>query len=425
MRSNNIQEEHMSDHEKLAIHGGTPVRSEPVPQRKPFSEAELKEVTEALQSDNLFYAGGSKVYNFLDKYRATYGVENVVPSSSGTAALHVALGALNLNPGDEVIVPPVTDMGSIAPIVLCGAVPVFVDIELETFNLDPEEVKKKITDRTRAIMVVHVWGRPARLEEIQEIVKGRDIAIIEDCAESHHVRYKGRLLGTMGDFGCFSFQQSKHITSGDGGATIVNNERYLQKAELFVDKGCDWTKDRVYRKTYAFMAPCYRMTELQGAVLSAQMDKLPRIIEARSKAGGWLASQLQGLPGVVPPPMPDDEYGHGYWGFPLRIVEEELGATRDEFREALLAEGVKTDVWIGKPLYLYDALAKQVSFGDSQWPFKGAGNDQEPYEPGMCPNAEKALSQLCNVVRIHEQISQEELADVAKAIQKVARGLKK
>jgi dTDP-4-amino-4,6-dideoxygalactose transaminase len=410
--------------EQLAIRGGSPVRTEPVPQRKPFDEHELRGLTEALESGSLFYAGGTKVYEFLDKYRKLYGVEGVVPSSSGTAALHVALGALNLNPGDEVIVPPVTDMGSIAPIVLCGAIPVFVDIELDTFNLDPAEVAKKITDRTRAIMVVHVWGRPARIDEIMEIAASRGIPVIEDCAEAHYVRFRGRLLGTIGDFGCFSFQQSKHITSGDGGVTIVNNERYLQRAELFVDKGCDWTKDRVYRKTYAFMAPCYRMTELQGAVLSAQVRKLPELIEARQRAGAWLARELQDLPGVVPPPVPDEESGHGYWGFPLRIVEDELGASRDEFRDALAAEGIKTDVWIGKPLYLYDALAKQISFGESQWPFRGAGNDQPPPAPGLCPNAELALSQLCNVVRIHEQISDEDLVDVATAIKKVARGLK-
>ena len=410
---------------ELAINGGTPVRAEPIPQRVPFGETELREVTEALASGQLFAAGGTKVYGFVEKFKALYGAKGVVPSSSGTAALHVALGALNLNPGDEVIVPPVTDMGSIAPIVLCGAIPVFVDIDLATFNMDPADVARKVTDRTRAIMVVHVWGRPAAIDEIMEIATPRGIPVIEDCAEAHYVHHRGRLLGTIGDFGCFSFQQSKHITCGDGGATIVNNEAYLQRAELFADKGCDWTKDRVYRKTYAFMAPCYRMNELQGAVLSAQVDRLPALIEARQRAGAWLAGELQGLPGVVPPPVPDDVDGHGYWGFPLRVVEEELGATRDEFREALAAEGIKTDVWIGKPLYLYDALAEQVSFGDSHWPFQGAGNDQARYEPGHCPNAELALQQLCNIVRIHEQISDDDLATVATAIRKVAEGIRR
>ena len=232
---------------QLAMNGGSPVRTDWLEPRRSFGAQELQHVTEALESGNLFYAGGTKVYAFLDKFRELFGVEGVVPSSSGTAALHVALGALNLSPGDEVIVPPVTDMGSVAPIVLCGAIPVFADVELETFNLDPADVARKITDRTRAIMVVHVWGRPANLAAIQDLVRDRDIAIVEDCAEAHYVRYRGELLGTMGDFGCFSFQQSKHITSGDGGATIVNRPELLPRAELFVDKGCDWTKDRVYR----------------------------------------------------------------------------------------------------------------------------------------------------------------------------------
>lgn len=406
----------------LAIHGGTPVRSEPLASRKIFDETELRELSEALESGSLFYASGTKVYEFLRKFRELYGVEGVVPSSSGTAALHVALGALDLEPGDEVIVPPVTDMGSVAPIVLSGAIPVFADVELETFNLDPADVERKITDRTRAIMVIHVWGRPARLDEMTALAKDRGIAIIEDGAESHYVRYRGELLGTMGDFGCFSFQQSKHITSGDGGATIVNTERYLERAELFVDKGCDWTEDRLYRKTYAFMAPCYRMTELQGAVLCAQAEKLPGIIEARQRVGGQLAKELADIPGVVPPPAPDDVYGHGYWGFPLRIVEEELGASRDAFSKALGAEGIKTNVWIGKPLYLYDALAKQITFGSSHWPFQGAGNDHPAPSPGLCPNAEKAMSQLCNILRIHEQTTDEELADVVRAVKKVAAG---
>jgi dTDP-4-amino-4,6-dideoxygalactose transaminase len=408
---------------QLAIHGGTPVRTDLLTPRKCFGPEELKEVTEALDSQSLFY--GTKVYAFLDAMRSLYGVAGAVPSTSGTAALHVAVGAINPQPGDEILVSPVTDMGSIAPIILSGAIPVFVDVESGGFNMDPADVAAKITDRTKAIMVIHVWGRPANLDAIKAAIGDRDIAIIEDCAEAHHVRYKGELVGTLGDFGAFSFQQSKHITCGDGGVTLVNRPELLPRASLFVDKGCDWTQDRTYRKTYAFVAPCYRMTELQGAVLIAQVAKLPGIIERRRKAGGWLAQQLQDLPGVVPPPMPDEEYDHGYWGFPLRVIEDELGASRDDFREALVAEGIKSDIWIGKPLYLYDALAQQITMGDSNWPFRGTGReDVPPYAPGLCPNAEKVFTELCNVVRIHEQTSESELRDVATAIRKVARELK-
>ena len=410
--------------EKLAVDGGTPVRSAHLNPRKPFGLEEAKEALEALASGTLFYAGGKKVYQFLDAFRKLYGVPGAVPSTSGTAALHVAVGTVNPEPGDEILVPPVTDMGSIAPIVLSGAIPVFVDVEPETFNLDPKDLARKITDRTRAVMAVHVWGRPANLTAIQAAIKGRNIALIEDCAEAHYVRYQGKLTGTIGDLGAFSFQQSKHITCGDGGVTIVNRPEWLLRAELFVDKGCDWTKDRAYRKTYAFMAPCYRMTELQGAVLSAQVAKLPELVARRRELGGRLARKLQGLVGVHPPPPPDEEYDHGYWGFPLRIVEEELGAGRDEFRKALEAEFIKTDVWIGKPLYLYDALANRITFGKSQWPWRGTGRDIEPYRPGLCPNAEKAMSQLCNIVRIHEQTTDAELEDVARAVIKVAKGLR-
>lgn len=410
--------------DRLAIHGGTPVRSGPLEQRNPFGADERTEVLEALDSGNLFYATGTKVYEFLDLVRTTFGVQHVVPTSSGTAALHVAVGALDVKPGDEIIVPPVTDMGSIAPIVLSGAVPVYVDIDPTTFAMDAADVARKITDRTRAIMVVHVWGRPVDIDAIRTAVNGRDIAIIEDCAEAHYIRYKGQLLGTIGDIGCFSYQQSKHITSGDGGLTIINRDDLAPRAELFVDKGCDWTQDRVYRKTYAFMAPCYRMTELQGAVLKAQMKRLPDLIVARSRNGAWLARELADVAGIAAPPVPDEQFGHGYWGFPLRVIESELGASRNEFREALAAEGIKSDTWIDKPLYLYDALAQHISFGGTGWPFVGAGNDQPRPLAGLCPKAELAMSQLVNINRIHETTTEDELRDVARAVKKVARLLR-
>jgi len=407
--------------EKPALEGGKPVRAEPLPTRKCFGDEELNEIREAIESGGLFYAGGKKVYAFLDEFRKAFGVTGVVPSTSGTAAVHVAVGALDLQPGDEVLVPPVTDMGSVAPILLSGGVPVFVDVDPVTFNIDPADLARKITPRTRAVIVVHVWGRPADLDAVRDAIDGRDIALIEDCAQAHHVRYKGRLCGTIGEMGTFSFQQSKHITSGDGGATIVNRADLLPRAELFVDKGCDWTKDRVYRKTYAFIAPCYRMNELTGAVLLAQVRKLPGIVAARRDRGGRLARMLAGTPGLTPPPPPDETFDHGYWGFPLLIDEKTLGIDRDTFAKALAAEGIRNDVWIGKPLYLYDALRKHITFGTSGWPFTAGGRKAPDYAEGLCPNAESVMKRLVNVVRIHEQLGADDLASAAAAIRKVAR----
>lgn len=413
--------ESLIDNELPALFGGKPVRNKEIAARNPFGKEEEKEVIEALRSGNLFYPTGKKVYQFLEKVKRLFGVERVVASTSGTAAIHVAIGSINIEPGDEIIVPPVTDMGSVAPIILSGGIPVFVDVKPQTFNLDPEDLERKITSRTRAVIVVHTWGRPADLDEIMRVIKDKHILLIEDCAQAHYVMYKGKPVGTFGDFGCFSFQQSKHITCGDGGLTLVNNKEYLQRATLFVDKGCDWTEDRVYRKTYAFIAPCYRMSELQGAVLCAQIDKLPDIIKRRERNGKLLIEKLQDIPGIIPPLPPDDMYGHGFWGFPLRVIEEEIGVSCERFREALKAEGIKNSVWIGKPLYLYEALAQWITFGNSSWPFRGTDRDIKRYTPGLCPNSELVMRQLCNIDRIHENTTEEEIDNVATAIKKLVK----
>ena len=412
-----------ADAETLAIDGGEPVRKDPLPARQPFGPEEAKEIRQALANQNLFYATGKKVYAFVNAFKELYGVKHAVPSTSGTAAIHVAVGTINPEPGDEIIVTPISDMGSVAPIVLSGAIPVFADVEPETFNLDPGDVADKITDRTRAIIAVHCWGRPVDLDAILEIARERDIFVIEDCSQSHYIKYKGRLTGTLGDFGTFSFQQSKHITSGDGGLTLVNREEMAPRAEIYVDKGCDWTEDRRYRKQYAFFAPCYRMTELQGAVLCAQVRKLPDVAERRQTLGSRLAKALSGIEGIHPPPAADETYGHGYWSFPVRVVEEELGASRDEFAKAMEAEGVRGGKWLGRPLYLFDSMMEHITFGKSRWPFVCATRSKPPeYGPGLCPNAEKVMQQLFTV-SLHEGWTEKDIQDVARAARKVASGL--
>jgi perosamine synthetase len=407
--------------ESLAIDGGTPVRTAPFPERRPFGPEEEEQVLQALRSQNLFYPTGKKVYEFLERFRALYGVEHVVPSTSGTSAIHVALGAVDLDPGQEVIVTPISDMGSVAPILLCNCIPVFADVDPDTFNLDPHDVADKITDRTGAIIAVHCWGRPAEMDEICQIARERDIPVIEDCAQSHFVRYKGRLTGTIGQLGAFSFQQSKHMTCGDGGATIVNDEALARRADLYVDKGCDWTPDRKYRLQYAFLAPCYRMTELQGAVLLAQVSKLPRVVRKRTELGDLLTSLISGVPGVVPPPPSDDDHGHGYWAYPFRVDEAALGATCEEFKRALQAEGVGASTWIGKPLYMFRSLTEKITYGASHYPFQD--RPDVAYGEGLCPRAEEACRQLA-VIWFNEEWSEADIRDAARAIRKVAEGLR-
>ncbi|MGD9519242.1 MAG: DegT/DnrJ/EryC1/StrS family aminotransferase, partial [Armatimonadota bacterium] len=327
-------------------------------------------------------------------------------------------------PGSEVITTPISDMGTVAPILLQNCVPIFADVELETFNLDPDDVEARITDRTVAIIVVHCWGQPADMDRFIDIAQRHEVAVIEDCAQEHLTHYRGRLVGSIGDLGAFSLQDSKHLQCGDGGVTITNRRDYGERMELFVDKGCDWTEDRKYRLRYAFLAPCYRMTELQGAILCAQLDSLDRVVKGRQELGDLLVHILGTVPGVYPPRRFEDRE-HSYWSFPLRVDSEVLGVTPARFAELLQAEGIPAGGnWIGKPLYLFESLAEQITYGSSHCPFTCFKRDGAPveYREGLCPRAELALKQLVTIP-LHEGWTEAEVRDTAAAIHKVVEAL--
>lgn len=404
---------------KLAIDGGEAVRRTQFPQRKTYGIEEAQQVIEALNSQDLFFATAKKVYQFLNEFRKLYNIKHATASTSGTSAIHVALGALNLEPGDEVITTPISDMGTVAPILLQNCIPVFADVELDTCNLDPDDVERRITDRTRALIVVHCWGQSADMDRFLAIARRHNLKLIEDCAQAHLAHYKGRLAGTIGDLGAFSLQQSKHMTCGDGGITITNDDELGRRADLFVDKGCDWTEDRRYRLTYAFLAPCYRMTELQGAVLLAQLGKLKWVVERRQELGDRLTMSLRNADGVHPPKRLGN-VDHRYWGYPLRI-DREKGLSRDEFVKALSAEGIPAgNAWPGKPLYLYDMLQKHITYGTSGYPFTAKEGRMIDYYEGMCPNAERVEKEMCTI-SINEFYSEQDIDDISQAVHKVAK----
>lgn len=404
----------------LAIEGGTPVRKHPFPPRQPFSEADARQVLDALNQQTLHFPLGRKVYEFESRYRELYGSRFAVCSTSGTAAIHVAIGAIDPEPGDEIITTPVTDMGTVAPIILQNCVPVFADINPDTFNLDPDDVERRITERTRAIIVVHCWGQPAEMDRLMAIAKRHKLRVIEDASQAQLTHYKGSLAGTIGHIGAFSLQASKHLQCGEGGIVITKDFLLGKRATLFVDKGCEWSPDRKTRMLYSFIAPCYRMSELQGAVLLAQLPRLPEIVRRRQELGERLRESLIDVPGVIPPGRTDGAE-HSYWLFPIQVDEARLGVTTSTFREALAAEGIPVEGnWIGKPLYLFTALAKQITYGRSRFPFNSPYVSRSvTYEPGLCPNAERAMSQLCTIY-LHEQYAEEDVADIARAIRKVA-----
>jgi dTDP-4-amino-4,6-dideoxygalactose transaminase/predicted dehydrogenase len=356
--------------------------------RRPFDFEELKLLRAALISQNLCCIDGHMVAEFERKFAFAYGVPYAVASTSGTAAIHVALGALDLNPGDEVITAPITDMGTIIPILSQGAIPVFADVD-STLNMDPAAIEQAITSRTKAIIVVHLFGNPCDMDAISQIAKRHRLPLIEDCSQAHWTEYKGKLVGTIGDIGCFSFQQSKHMTTGDGGMTITSNPSYHERMKLFADKG--YARKGWGARAYLFHAPNYRMTELVGAVGLAQLGKVKRVVEKRRELGEHLTELLSRIEGVEPAPVTPGAK-HSYWLYPMRVT----GVSA----EAFAREMIRQKVWVsagytGKPIYLCsESLTAKKTYGTSEWPFHCNPGTSYEYQEGLCPRAEEGLQQV-------------------------------
>ena len=400
--------------EKIALYGGTPTKTVPYGSGKRFGETELNNLKEALEQNTLFYWFGKMTKQFREKFASMYGSKYCVTASSGTAAIHVALGAVGVGPGDEVITSPITDMGSVIGILYQNAIPVFADLDPHSYNMDPASVEAKITPRTKAIVVVHLAGNAAQIDEIVRIAKKHNVYVIEDCAQSYCCKYKGQYAGTFGDIGCFSLNDFKHISAGDGGMVITNNEELYHKAMMFADKNFNRLgKDVV--KNVPYLAPNYRMNELTAAVALAQLDRVEDICARRHAFGDKLGAALQDLPGVYPHKVLED-CECSYWFYMLRVDEKELGTTRTEFVKALQAEGLPaSEGYIPSCVYQYDMFKNKTVYpGDTQYPLDG----DIVYKDGDCPVAESILA-TCLKLAINEFYTEQDLDETIRAIHKV------
>ena len=351
----------------LAINGGKPVRTRPLTGGKKVGKEELKELVDVIDSGMLFRWGGTKVEQLEKEFAKFLGVKHGIASTSGTAALHVAVGMLNLNPGDEVITAPITDIGSIIPIIYQTGIPVFADIDPETFNISAETIEKKISPKTRAIMAVHLFGNPCDMDPIMELAKKHNLTVIEDCSQAHIAEYKGRRVGTIGHIGTYSFQQSKHMTTGDGGMTFTNDDELAMRGMLFADKG--WHRAAFGPRKYTLLGLNYRMTELQGAVALAQLRKLEWVTDQRTKHGDRVKELIDGVQCIVPQKVIPGCTPR-YWLFGM-VVKPDAPVDAATFAKALSAEGVPAGHgYIGKPIFLcHEALQNKQVFGNSHFPF--------------------------------------------------------
>ena len=405
--------------EKLAIQGGRKIREGPLPSRRDIGAEEMKELVDVIFSGNLNRVGGTKVEQFEREFATMYCVSHAVASTSGTAAIHVAMGAINPNPGSEIITGPISDIGTIIPILYQNCIPIFADIDPVSYSLDPKDVEKKITEKTAAVIAIHLFGGIANVDELVDVCKKHEIYLIEDAAQAHLAEHKGKLAGTIGDIGCFSLQQSKQMTTGDGGVTVTNNADLAERAKLFSDKA--WPREGGWsERGYLFLSMNYRMTELQGAVGLAQLRKIRNIVERRRKAAEKLTSMISDMKGIRPPFVAEGSK-HSYWLYPFTLDRNVIRTNPEDFAGALSAEGIPcSQGYIKKPLYLFPILKDKITYGNSHCPFdcQFYGKELE-YNEGDCPDAERVLREILTLP-INEFYEESDVNDMSEAMRKVA-----
>lgn len=403
----------ISGAELPAIAGASPAKTAPFTRAKRYGEEERRELEAALEQGTLFYSQGKKTRQLEEEFATRNGAKFGVACSSGTAALHAATIAAGISPSDEVIVTPITDMGSIVPILYQGAIPVFADLDPHSYELDAKAVENAITPRTKAIIAVHLWGNTPDMDALLKICKRHNLILIEDCAQAFGSRYKNRPVGTMGALGCFSFNEFKHISCGDGGIVLTSDPQLAERARLATDKCYNRSPDAVIKQP-KFLANNYRITELQSAVAVAQLRKLDSIVARRQTWCSALSESLQSIPGLhLPQPTPGCE--PSWWFYMMRVEKERLGADTDEFAAALKAEGLPVSAhYIGKPIYGYPVFQEHSAYE------RGAhGFEAREYKSGDCPTAEAILS-TCIQLAINEGYTPTDLEETSHAIRRVA-----
>jgi dTDP-4-amino-4,6-dideoxygalactose transaminase len=397
-----------------AIAGGEPTIKKPLTVTKRYGREELRQLKEALAQNSLFYAHGKKVKQLEADYAAMMGFKYGIATSSGTATIHTAIMAAGISPGDEVIVPPITDMGTIVPVLWQGAIPIFADLDPHTYTLSPESVEKHITPRTKGIVAVHLAGNACDMDALMAIARKHNLAIVEDCAQAHGCLYKGKAVGHFGVAGCYSFNEFKHIGCGDGGVMVTNDAEFARRARLATDK-CYNREPGVTGRAPTFLANNYRMTELQGAVGLAQIERLANIIKRRRNWCEKLTRQLSTMRGISVPKTTEG-CDHAWWFYLMRVDAAALGGNVDEFAAALQSEGLPVSAhYINQTIYEYPLFVDHSAFTRGSHPFAAVS-----YHKGLCPVAEEILN-TCVMMKINEGYTAADLTATVRAIRRVVK----
>jgi dTDP-4-amino-4,6-dideoxygalactose transaminase len=331
-----------------------------------FGEEELALLKQVIDSGNLFTIGGAIAPQLEQALAELFGVPHARAVSSGTAAVHTALGAIDIAPGDEVVSSPITDMGAISPILFHGAVPVFADVDPDTLNVTAETIRPRITERTRAIVVTHLFGNPCDMDPIMALAEEHGIPVIEDSAQATLATYKGRLAGTISGIGAFSFQQTKHMTCGEGGFVVTSSDDLARRVRLWADKGWGYGDPS---PDHEFLGLNYRMTELQAAVALAQVRKVTAMTAQRVRMADLLRELLTDVPGIRPLPTTPGAT-QTYWKFVLLVDRAEIPGGPDVLSKELKQLGVwNVPRYIQKPAFMCRQFQERRTFRDTEFPY--------------------------------------------------------
>lgn len=401
---------------KLAINGGEPVRKKPFPTWPVWDEREERALLEVLQSGQWgSLHEDSKVAQFERAFARAHDAQFGRCVPNGTLALEVALRALGIGYHDEVIVPPYTFLATATACLMVGAIPVFVDIDPDTYNIDPTKIEAAITPRTKAIIPVHIGGCPADLNQILEIAHRYGLRVIEDACQAVGASWKGRRVGAIGDLGCFSFQSSKNITAGEGGVILTNDEELAERCWSI--RNCGRTRHGAWY-AHQLLGGNYRMTEWQAAVLLAQLTRLEELAHKREENARYLAAKLAAIEGIAPQKRDPWVTQHAYHLFIFRYDASAFdGLPRERFLSALKAEGIPCSPGY-IPLYRLPAIRDGVSN------LKKALGEPVADLP-VCPVTEKACD--TEGVWLSQNMllgTREDMDDIAAAILKVKKNAK-
>ena len=415
----------------LALNGGKPVRAEPYPSWPAVTEADVEAVTQVLRSGKWGRIAGSVVGEFEREFAEYQGAAYCLGVNSGTSALEVGLMALNLEPGAEVILCPYTFFASATSILLTGGVPIFVDMDPDTYNIDPDKIEAAITDRTAAIMAVHFAGLACDMDRIRAIASKHKLKIIEDAAHAHGAKWNGTPLGAVGDVGAFSFQASKNLNSGEGGAVLTNDEGVYSRA---IDMHDLWTGGLAARggdrgggslragRSWVFPFAChnFRMTAMQAALLRSQMGRLEQQAVRRAENGRILIAlfeETEGLRNLRRDPYVTRDSHHL---FIFKYDEDAFdGLDRKVFIQALNAEGIPATAGYPRGCHKQPLFTEPKGDLSRVWPRKPGGKVDVNYAAQECPN----VDYYCE----HETVwlPQSLLLDTRKGMEQVGEAIEK